>query len=76
MEKSKTCQGCIYNSLGQRHHMEEGGCLSDHVEDTRLPIYINGVKYYYSLVNKYLYNLQNQIICGYDFEKGILIPIN
>jgi hypothetical protein len=77
MERSKTCEGCIYGSLGQRDHMEDGGCLSDYVEDnTRLPVYINGIKYYYSLLDKNLYNSHNQIICGYDFGKGLLVPIN
>ena len=76
MERRKRCEGCIYDSLGQRDHMGYGGCLSNDVEDTRLPVYINGIKYNYSLVDKNLYNLQNQIICGYDFDKGLLIPIN
>jgi hypothetical protein len=77
MERSKTCEGCIYDSLGQRDHMGYGGCLSDDLEDTtKLPVYINGVKYYYSLLDKNLYNSHNQIICGYDFGKGLLVPIN
>jgi hypothetical protein len=77
MERSKTCYGCIYDCPGQRDHMEIGGCLNDDLEDTnKLPVYINTVKYYYSLVDKNLYNSRNQIICGYDFGKGLLVPVN
>jgi hypothetical protein len=75
MERSKTCQGCIYDSPGQLAHMEEGGCLSAKVEDEYLPVYINGIKYNYSTISGYLYNLVNEIVCRYNFEKGTLHPI-
>jgi hypothetical protein len=88
MERKETCQGCMYDSLGQRAHMGYGGCLSDDVDDfvifydleknsnNYLPVYINSIKYYYSLYSKYLHNAQGQIICHYNFEKGTLHPIN
>ena len=87
MEKKQTCQGCIYDSLGQRDHMEEGGCLSDEFDTLKivydveknsgkyLPVYINNIKYYYSLFTGYLHNSKDEIVCRYNFEKGTLHPI-
>ena len=77
MERSKTCQGCIYDSPGQLDHMEEGGCLSDYLEKDNdyLPVYINSFKYYYSVCSGYLYNLEYKIVCRYNIEKGTLHPI-